>query len=415
MTHRNFCQHVVALMTLITLCDWNVADEWPQWRGPNRDGVSAEKGLADKWPVDGPKLLWQANDIGSGYSTPSSANGFVYFMSNQGTQYEEVIALKLTDGSIAWRTKVGAVAKNEGPQYPGCRSTPSVVGNDLYTLGSDGDLVCLDAKTGVLKWTKNLRKEFDGKPGMWAYTESPLIDGDVLVCSPGGAAATVVALNRNDGTLIWKSAIPEADKASYSSPVIADIDGVKQYVFYLAKGAAGIDAADGKFLWRYTKTADDAANVQTPIVNGRFVYTAATRVGGGLAEITKDQSVPKEVYFDKKMPSGMGGAVLVDGFLYGTSGKTLVCVEYATGKLQWQDRSIGASAICFADGKLYLHSEDNEIAIVKANSTAYEELSKFTPPNAPERGNGKAWTYPIIVDGKLIIRDASTIWCFDVK
>ncbi len=412
---KRLIQKSTLVTTLCLLASSTFAEDWTGWRGNHRDGKSAETGLANKWPESGPKLLWQTKDLGAGYSTPSSAGGLVYLISNQGAETEELICLKLTDGSVQWRTKLGAVGKNTGPQYPGSRSTPSIVDGEVFALGSAGDLVCADAKSGKVKWSKNLQSEFDGLPGKWAYTESPLVDGDVIICSPGGKSATVVALKKSDGSVVWKSAIADGDEASYSSPVAAEIDGVKQYVMFLAKGAAGLNAKTGELIWRYTKTADKDANVQIPIVNGKLVYTAAGRVGGGLAEVAGTSSEPKQVYFDKAMPNGMGGAVLVDGYLYGASGATLMCIEYATGKKMWQDRSIGASSVAYADGKLYLHGENNDIALVAATPEAYKELARFTPPNASDRGNGKAWTHPVLVDGKLIIRDVDSVWCFDVK
>jgi outer membrane protein assembly factor BamB len=328
---------------------------------------------------------------------------------------EEVVALSLADGSRRWATRIGTVGKNEGPQYPGSRSTPTIDGDSLYALGSDGDLACLDAKSGTVKWSKNLRTEFGGTPGKWAYTESPLIDGDVLLCSPGGSEATVVALNKSDGSAIWKSPIPEADDASFSSPVKATIDGIDQYVLFLSKGVVGLESKTGRVLWRYTNASDKDANVQTPVVSAPYVYTAASRVGGGLVRVSASDTEPEEVYFGRTLPSGMGGNILIDGNLYGASGPTMICVDYATGEAKWQDRSIGTSSLCFADGKLFLHSEDNQVAMIEATPEGYKELGRFTPPNAPERANGKAWTYPIIVDGKLIIRDVGTVWCYDIR
>lgn len=391
------------------------AEDWSQWRGPNRDAKSSETGLGNTWPSGGPKLLWQAKDLGAGFSTPSSAGGLAYLITNVGMETEQIVCLDMKNGETKWKTKIGAVGANQGPQYPGSRSTPTIDNGRVYALSSDGDLVCVEAVSGTVVWSKNLRKEFDGAPGMWAYTESPLIDGDALICSPGGKSATVVSLNKKDGSVRWKSALPEADAASYSSPVIANIHGVKQYVFFLGKGVTGIKADNGDYLWRFTKTSDAQANVQTPVVKDSFVYTGASRVGGGLAQVVAGAKEAKEVYFDKTLPTGMGGAVLVGDYLYGSSGAVFMCVEYATGKVKWQDRSIGASSVCYADGKLFLHGDNNEIAMVAASPDGYKELGRATPPNAPDRGKSKAWTYPAIVDGKLIIHDSGCVWCYDLR
>lgn len=405
-----------AFMFLLVLALRLQADDWTQWRGNDRDGKSAETGLMESWPEDGPKLLWQTNDLGNGYSTPSSADGLIFLIANSDLDNEEVIALSLSDGSRKWATRLGKVGENVGPQYPAARSTPTIDGDRLYALGSDGNLVCLECGTGKTVWAKKMQTDFGGKPGQWAYTESPLVDGNVLLCSPGGSQATVVALDKTNGAILWKTALEESDDASYSSPIIANIDGVKQYVLFLSKGAVGLKAENGERLWRYSKTADAQANVQTPVASGNFVYTAASRVGGGLVQVASDKSDPKEIYFAKSMPSGMGGSILIDGNLYGSAGSSIMCIDYATGETRWQDRSIGASSLCYAEGKLFLHGEENEVAMIAASGDRYQELGRFTPPNAPERpGRAKAWTYPIVVDGKLLIRDVGTVWCYDIR
>ena len=217
-----------AFVSFLLISNLVSADDWTQWRGTNRDGKSSEVGLLAKWPVGGPKLLWQAKNLGSGYSTPSVVGDQLFVISNQGNEKEEVLALATSDGQKLWSTAIGKVGPNQGPQYPGTRATPTVSGDSVYALGSDGDLVCLDSKSGQKKWAKNLRTDFSGVPGMWAYTESPLIDGDVLICSPGGSVATVVALQKSTGAPVWKSPLTEGDAASYSSPIVSNIDGVKQ-------------------------------------------------------------------------------------------------------------------------------------------------------------------------------------------
>ncbi|QEF96622.1 outer membrane biogenesis protein BamB [Stieleria maiorica] len=407
---------LAGLPVLLTLVyTFAPADDWPQWRGPERDGKSSESGLLDSWPAAGPKLLWQTDDLGDGYSTPSAAGGIAYVISNKSLAAEEVVALSLSDGSKLWATKIGPVGKNQGPQYPGTRSTPTIDGDKLYALGSDGDLACLDAKSGSIKWSKNLRSDFGGKPGKWAYAESPLIDGDALICSPGGSEATVVALNKSDGKPIWKAPLAQADDAGCSSPVVATIAGTKQYVLFLSKGVVGLKAETGELLWRYTGTSDKDANVQTPVVSGNLVYTGAGRVGGGLVRVSAGESEPEEVYFERTMPSGMGGNILVDGLLFGTSGPTQICIDFETGDIKWQDRGIGAASLCYADGKIFSHGENNDVAVIEATGEGYKELTRFTPPGAPTEVKGKAWTYPIIVDGKLVIRHGGTIWCYDIS
>lgn len=263
------------------------ASDWPQWRGPQRTGVSNEKGLLKQWPVDGPKLLWQVNDIGDGYSTPVVVGKRIYVMSNRGMDNEFVQALSTVDGKVLWTTRVGNVGNpNQNPPYPKARSTPTVDGNYLYAFGSDGDLACLDVKSGKIRWQKNVRKEFGGVPGEWAYAESPLVDGDVVVITPGGAEATIVALNKKTGALIWKSAVPGGDPAAYASAIVVNGGGRKQYVQSLTKGFVGVDAATGQFLWRYKEVAKGPAQYFTPVAFGDYVYGGALGVGGGMVRLT---------------------------------------------------------------------------------------------------------------------------------
>ncbi len=409
------------LLTALGLAcfSWAAGADWPQWRGPQRDGVSQETGLLQEWPEAGPKLLWQAKEVGFGYSTPAVVGDRLYLLSNQGNEDEFVRSLKAQDGSLVWSTRIGKVGNpDQRPAYPGARSTPTVDGESLYALGSDGDLVCLETETGKVRWTKNLRTEFGGVPGEWAYSESPLIDGDVLVCTPGGAAATLVALDKKSGDVIWKCAVPGGDEAAYASVVVAEVGGVKQYVQFLGKALVGVDAKTGRFLWRYERTAEGSpANMPTPVVRNGYVYSAAGRSGGGLVELTAQQGNVKadEVYFTPKLPTSLGGSVLVGDYLYGTTAQVVVCAEFTTGDVKWTQRGIAPASVCYADGRLYLHGENGDVALVEATPEGYRETGRFTPPNQPDRGKSKAWAYPVVANGRLYIRDLDALWCYDVR
>jgi outer membrane protein assembly factor BamB len=394
------------------------ADDWPQWRGPERNGISRETGLLKQWPSGGPKLLWQVRDIGSGYSTPSVVGERIYLLSNEGMEREFAQTLAAANGSRIWATRLGNVGPNEGPQYPGARSTPTVDGDLLYVLGSDGDLACLEAATGAVRWKKNLRSDFDGKPGRWAYAESPLIDGDVLVCTPGGTSATLVALNKKNGEVIWKSAVPGGDAAAYASVMVTEAGGVKQYVQFLGDGVVGVDAKSGKLLWRYDRTAEGSpANIPTPVVRDGYVYSGASRSGGGLIRLKSTSSGfdVEQIYLDRNLPTAIGGAILLGDHLYGASGPALLCVEFLHGKVKWEERGIGASSLCYADGHLYLHGENGDVALLEATPEAYREKGRFTPPNQPDRGDARAWVYPVVAHGRLYIRDQGSLWCYDIS
>jgi outer membrane protein assembly factor BamB len=415
-------------VTLICFCTVTLggscvlAADWPQWRGPDRNGVSKETGLLKAWPKEGPKLLWQVNDLGYGYSTPAVVGDRLYLVSNQGLDNEFVQALDVNSGKRIWMQRIGNVGEQKQfPNYAGARSTPTVDGELLYSFGSDGDVVCLETATGKMRWQKNVRTDFGGEPGQWAYAESPLVDGDFVVCAPGGTEASLLALNKKTGSVIWKTAVPGGGMAGYASTIIVEAAGVKQYVQFLKQGVVGVEAKTGKFLWHYGKTADTGVgmNMQTPVASEGLIFSAA-RPGGGLVRLKVENNgvAAEPVYLERTLPSSIGGAVQVAGYLYGTGNGDLVCAEFSTGELKWRDRCIGAAAICFADGCLYLHGEDGELALVEASPRAYVEKGRFTPPAQPKHirgGQEKSWSYPVVANGRFYIHDVGTIWCYDVK
>ena len=416
----NFRRSTIRLIACLAVLGASAAfaADWPQWRGPQRDGISHETGLLKEWPKEGPMLLWQSSDAGSGYSTPAVVGDRLYLLGNKGMDDEFVEALAVADGKEVWTQRIGKVGNpDQKPPYPGARSTPTVDGQLLYALGSDGDLVCLETASGHPRWQKSLRKDFGGEPGRWAYAESPLVDGDVLVCTPGGAEATLVALNKLTGEVIWKSAVPGGDAAAYSSVVVVEFGGVKQYVQFLAKGLVGIDAKTGKFLWRYKKTADGSmANIPTPVADAGFIYSAAGQSGGGLVKLkgSGDAIDAEQVYFSPELPTAIGGTVKVGDYLYGAGKGALSCVNFATGDIKWKARSVGAASIFYADGLLYLHGENGVVALVEATPDGYHEKGRFTPADEPDRGKSKAWAYPVVANGRLYIRDLGKVWCYNV-
>ena len=408
----------VAVLAL-TVAGAALAADWPQWRGPTRDSVSQEKGLLKQWPENGPKLLWQIKDAGGGYSTPSVVGERFYLMGSTGVDDEFVQARAVADGKKAWSVSIGKVGNpNQRPPYPGARSTPTVDGDVLYALGSDGDLVCLAAADGTQRWKKSLRTDFGGQPGEWAYSESPLVDGDRLLVTPGGADATLIALNKKTGDVIWKSAIPGGDRAGYASIIKIDAAGRKQYVQFLGKGLVGIDAESGKFLWRYEKSAKGSpANIPTPVHHNGLVYSATSMGGVGLVKLTPagDGVKADEVYFEKKLPHAIGGSIVIGNLLYGTTNSAMMCIDFATGKEKWSERGVGAGSLLLADGRLYVHGEKGEVALVEPSPDGYREKGRFSPPGAPNFGQTKAWAYPVVANGRMYIRDADVLWCYDVR
>ncbi len=409
----------LSLGTLV-LAGLTTAD-WPQWRGPARNGISSETGLARQWPKEGPRLLWQVKDLGEGYATPSIAAGRLYVQANRGMENEFVQAMDAASGKTIWTTRIGNVgAPNQQPSYPMARSTPTIDGDVLYALSSDGDLVCLRVTNGALVWKKSLRTDFGGKHGKWAYAESPLVDGETIVATPGGEEATLVALQKKTGALIWKAAVPGGDVAAYASAIAIDAAGRRQYVQFLDKGVVGVDAKTGKFLWRYAKTSTGPANIPTPVSEGAYVYSSnARRFGGGLVQLhaTGDGVSAEEVYFERDVPNTLGGQVLWKGVLYGTNPKGLAASDFKTGKILWQEDSLGPASVLYAAGLLFIHTENGEITLAEASPEGYREKGRFTPPNRPAhtRNREMAWSYPVVAAGRLYIRDQDRLWCYVIS
>jgi outer membrane protein assembly factor BamB len=388
----------------------------PQWRGVHRDATSPETGLLQEWPTDGPKLAWKATGLGDGYAEVAVAGGRIFTMGLRPNPDKEkkpletfVIALEESSGKELWATRIGPRFDDGGP-----RSTPTVDGDRVYALDPHGTLLCLNVANGKEHWSKNLPKDFQGQVGGWRYSESVLIDGDRLICTPGGKEATLVALDKKTGEYVWKARAPEGDRAEYSSVVIADVAGQKQYIQFLAGGVVGFKADDGAFLWEYNHPANGTANCSTPVYHDGCVFAAsAYGTGGGLARLTRDgdRTTAKEVYFRSEMQNHHGGLVLVDGYLYGEGGGQLYCIDFKSGKVMWHEGRPGKGSIASADGRLYYRSEGGPVTLVEANPKKYVERGRFEPP----KGNHSAWAHPVLANGKLYLRHADLLLCYDVK
>jgi outer membrane protein assembly factor BamB len=385
--------------------------DWPQWQGQERTAVSHETGLLQDWPKGGPPLLWKADNLGGGYSTPSVAAGRVFGMGFRDDD-EIVWAVDEKTGQEVWSVKIAPA--NRGVGYgEGSRCTPTVDGDRLYVLGLAADLVCLKTSDGAEVWRKNLRSDFKGSVGGWGYSESPLIDGDKVLCTPGGKTATLVALNKKDGELIWKGVVPKGDQAHYSSIIAADVDGQRQYIQFLGGGVVGL-SGDGKYLWRYDHPHNGTANCSTPLYRDGHVFAASSYgTGGGLAKLTRngDDTKAEEVYFTKKMKNHHGGMVLLGDYLYGSDEGKLTCLEFKTGEVQWAEGKAGKGSIAYADGRLYYRNEGGPVILVEADPKKSVEHGRFTPP----RTDRPAWPHPVIANGKLFIRDQQYLYCYDVK
>lgn len=583
--------------------------DWPQWRGPNRDGISQETGLLKEWPKEGPKQLWQVDSVGVGYSSIAVKDGRIYTQGDL-DGVEHAICLNVKDGKTLWAVQPGplaeqlvdrvgnefksldrnsdgkidelealarfgwdfnrndqtaeskeplsakratkllqkldtdksgdlsfaeagqlfrdkfeqidtedktadatALAKKRAAAYlkandkdgdskvskqeakgtaleryfdqadeqdsqtkerdqqltateieqylakrqqgrdgvisekelaefysrnkytgdgelsrdelksmfggyrngmgDGPRGTPTVDGDKVYVEGGHGDVSCLDAKSGKTLWHVNLTKGFGGGVPGWGYSESPLIVGDLVIVTPGGKQGTLLALNKQSGERVWQSE-EVSEGAHYSSPVLAEINGIKQIVQFGNQSVFGVSLEDGKRLWSYKAPANGTANCCAPIVDDNYVFASSSYgTGSGLAKIIEAGSTQQaeEQYFEKKLECHHGGVVKVGDYLYSNAGGTLMCLEFKTGKIMWQNRSVGKGSLVVADGMLYLLSENQEVALAEATPEKYREHGRFKI-----EGHGRpSWAHPVVAGGVLYIRDQESLTAYDVK
>ena len=394
--------------TLLFLCAVAAAQtggEWPQWRGANRDGISKETGLLKQWPEGGPPLVWKASGAGGGYSSFAISKGRLYTMGLRGDR-EFIIAFDIANGKEVWATPHGKAFRNDRGDGP--RGTPTLDGDRLYALGGAGDLSSLDLKTGKVVWTMNVLSKFGGENIKWGISESPLVIGDKVLVNAGGPGASIVALKKTDGTLIWKS---QSDEAGYSSAIPVEIGGTTQVIFFTGNRALGLDVSDGKLLWEYKRPSNDVANVATPVVRANRVFISSDYgTGGGLVEIKADGKA-QEVYFTKEMRNHHATSILIGDHLYGFSSSILTAMRFDTGVVAWRDRSVGKGSLTYADGNLYAFSENGVVGLVEADPTAYREKGRFRI----QQGSLPTWTHPVVAGGRLYLRDQDTIYAFDVR
>jgi outer membrane protein assembly factor BamB len=398
--------------------------DWPGFRGINRTGVSPDTGLLQKWPDGGPPRLWEAKGAGRGYASLAISDGRLYTLgdglSTADNEDEYLSCFDLKDGSQLWKTRTGRPWKSGNADWQSSRSTPAVDGELVYVITPHGELICCRSANGEEVWRKNLEQEYGGKKeDRWGYSESPLIDGEKLVCTPGGPKSTMIALNKKTGELLWTCTRADDSGAGHASIVISNVGGEKVYVNTTGSGALGVRAKDGKLLWSYP-IGHTTAVIPTPIVRGDLVFfTAGYNRGGALLKQVPagDGEVKVEEVYGLKPELGNkhGGVVLVGDYLYGDSEDrgTPFCAEFMTGKVLWKKRGSGknSAAVAAADGHLYFLFADGTLVLAKADPADYEEVSSF------KVGDGKrpCWAHPVIVDSKLYIRDQDRILCYDLK
>ncbi len=395
--------------------------EWAQWRGPDRNGKSKETGLLDSWPEGGPKLLWSSKGLGEGYASVSISDGKIYTMGKLRGQ-THLIALDENNGDVLWTTPAG------GGGAPNC--TPTVDKGRVYGISHGGDLTCASTADGKVEWRKNFGSDFGGKMmSSWGYSESPLVDGDRLICTPGGSRAMLVALDKTTGRPIWTTPFPGnvgnkgKDGAGYSSIVIGEGAGVKQYVQLVGRGVIGVDAKTGRMLWSYNQVANGTANVPTPIVSGDFIFCSSGYNDGGSALLRLKKS-PNGIsvqtiytYTSQQLQNHHGGIIAHKNHLYLGHGHNKgfpACVDLNTGRPTWgplRGPGSGSAAVTYADGHLYFRYENGIMALVEANPKQYNLKGTFQIASK----NGKSWPHPVISNGKLYLRDQNELHCYEIK
>jgi outer membrane protein assembly factor BamB len=416
-------KHILAASTLLLALPVHAGfaapdTDWCQWRGSKRDGISPDTGLLKSWPSDGPPLLWKATGLGTGFSSLSVCGDRIYTMGEANGAFN-LLSLSAADGKIQWTVKVADVpAKRAGGEgdFPGPRATPATDGKLVITLGPYGDLVCVQADSGKELWRKSFRKDFGGKMmSDWMYSESPLLDGDNLICTPGSPKGTVIALKKSTGELLWQSA-DLTDPAAYASLVPAEIGGKRQYLILTAAHVAGIEASSGVVLWKADRPGKVAVIPDPVYKDGTLFVTSAYGVGctGFSVSVSAEGIKAEEIYADKKLQNHHGGALLVGDHVYFLDEAKMKCVELKTGKLAWEDKSVGKGSIAYADGHFVVRSEKKPgtVALVEASPAGYKETGRFNPPDASK---DKIWSHPVIIGGRLYLRDQDVLLCYDLR
>ena len=384
--------------------------EWAQWRGPERSGVSRETGLLGEWPAAGPTVVWSIDDLGAGYGS-IAVSGTRIFVQGMQNRQSLVTALSRADGKPMWVKAIGSAGNND--RGPGPRGTPTVDGDRLYVLTESGDLVCLRTTDGTTIWQRNILRDFGGRNPPWLISESPLVDGNAVIVTPGGRGATVAALDKLSGSTIWTSK-ELSDQAAYASLIAADVQGVRVVMTLTASSGVGVRRSDGKLMWRYRRVANGTANATTPVFfENKVFYTSNYGTGGALLRLQAESGEVRaeEIYFTRDMQNHHGGVVLVDGYLYGFSNSILTCLEFATGKIMWRHRSVGKGSLTYADGHLYLFSENNVVGFAEATPSAYREKGRFA---VRDRG-WPSWAHPVVSGGRLYIRDQEMLTSYDIS
>jgi outer membrane protein assembly factor BamB len=434
MTRPGLPRTFLAMLSMTAGCGWlstASADDWPQWQGPDRTAVSKETGLLQEWPNDGPPLAWKGTGLGKGMGGIAVSSGRIYTTGDDDQKTAWLHVFNESDGKPVWNAMIGP-GGNPGNIFKpfGPRATPTVEGDRLYILSQTGDLVCFTTDEGKEIWRRNYVKDFGGIMPVWGFSESPLVDGDRIICTPGAADAVLMALDKRTGEPIWKCKVPEGPTgdrgflgtsgAAYASVIAVDFEGVRQYVQLTATTLVGVAASDGALLWRYDRPSNThRINCTTPLYHDGVVYaSSAYDAGSGAVKLSRDAGgtiTAEEVFFSPRMKNHHGGMMIVDHCLYGAAGGNeggfLVCLHIGTGEVLWNERRAPKGSLLLADRRLYLRSERGEMILIEPNRERYVERGRF---EQPDRTRDPAWSHPVIANGKLYVRDQDVLFCYDI-
>jgi outer membrane protein assembly factor BamB len=387
-------------------------EDWPQFHGPRRDNRSTETGLLKAWPPAGPPLVWTARGLGHGFAAVALAGEAIYTSGDRGGK--TVISALDRNGRLLWQAENGPAWE---ASVPGSRGTPTIDGGQLYHENAHGDIVCLDAKSGHKHWGLNILAEFRAKNINWGLAESLLIDGEHVICCPGGPETAIVALDKHTGRTVWKS--PSAgDLAGYASPALGECQGLRMIFTLTSRAAIAVNADSGELLWRFEQITPFEETITMPVYHDGHVLISTRTAGTALLELQVDgkKCSVREVWRCKDLDNQHGGLVLLDGHLYGSShvnaGGKWICIEWKSGKVMHIERGVGKGSLTCADGMLYTLSENQTLGLVLATPAGHEVLSQF---KIPAEGEGPSWAHPVVCGGRLYIRHGDFLYAYDIR
>ena len=406
---RNF----LSILTLLALAVNAYCGNCPRFRGPNGDGQFDETGLLKKWPDGGPKLAWSVDGLGKGYSSAAIADGTIYVTGMDDKQQGYLFAFNL-DGTPKWKTVYGEELPQKGPAVAGTRGTPTIDKDRIFVMTGFGKLITLETTKGQAVRSVDLPEIFGAEQARFGFAECVLVDGEKVICTPGGPNASLVALNRDTGEVIWKTKDLSQQSACCSARIINHA-GKKQIVTMLADSVVAVDPQTGDLLWQAEHKHRAGVQPNPPLYSNGMIYiSSGMGAGGEMLEIADDGMSVISKWTDRTLDCQMQGTVLVDGYIYGAaqSGeKGLVCLELKTGKVMWNESSIKQGIVICADGMLYIYDGEGNVHLVKPNPESFEPVSKF----AVTKGTDEHWAHPAIAGGRLYIRHGDSLIAYEIR